>query len=252
MKLIATIAACLVVLSPHVRAEDDTIPQITTLAGVTYKNVRVTKAQGDAVRFMHEEGVKTLRFSEMDEENGRLLGLEAYQKKNAEVEAAKKAKEDAEKQKDAVENQKKEWLKERRKIAIKDLESNKKKTVIDWYDLYIFQDLRWEGQVENYTLGKNYTEVSDLKKSQDLKTLFGRPADFQSGDTLVWRAICWNPNTEKFDDIWVDKKSYTRLDESLTVNEFVFRCGDKKYEVMEAPLRIAFSEAVWSKAKLGE
>lgn len=230
MKLIATIAACLVVLSPQVRAEDDTIPQITTLAGVTYKNVRVTKAQGDAVRFMHEEGVKTLRFSEMDEANGKLLGLEEYQKKNAAVEAAEKAKEDKEKEKI-------EWLKQRHIIAIKDLNNNKKKTVNDWYELYIFQD--------------------ELKNSQDLKGLFGRPADFQSGDSLCWNDVCWNRTTEKMDDIWVDKVEYIDNSKSTkyiqyTFKEFVFRCGDEKYEVAQAPLRIAITEAMWMKAKFGE
>jgi hypothetical protein len=252
MKRLATLAACLLILSPTLHAEDEKIPQITTLKGVIYKDVRVTRTQGDTVTIMHSDGVKKLQFSEMDEANGKLLGLEAYQKKNAEVEAIKQARLDAEKQKNAAENQKKQWLKERRQIAIKDLESNKKKTVIDWYDLYIFQDLRWESQVENYILGKNYTEASDLKKLQDLKKLFGRPADFQSGNSLSWNKVCWNPNTEKFDDIWVDKEEYKRLDGSQTFNEFVFRCGDKKYAVMDAPLRIGFSEAMWSKAKLGE
>lgn len=232
MKLIATLAVFLLVPLIKVRAEEEKIPQITTLRGDIYKNVRVTKIDGKIVTIMHDDGIKKLDYSEMDEANGRLLGLETYQKKLADIEAAKKAKEDAEKQKSAAENQKNQWLKERRKIAINDLNSNKKKTVIDWYDLYILQD--------------------DLKNSQDLKSLFGRSADLQSGNTLVWTDICWNPNTEKMDSIRVDKTSYTRLDGSQTITEFIFRCGDKKYEVMDAPMRIAFKEVMWSKEKAGE
>lgn len=237
MKRLAALAACLLILSPTVHAEDEKIPQITTLAGEIYKGVRVTKTQGDTVTIMHEDGIKRLQFSEMDEANGKLLGLEAYQKKNAEVEAAKKAKEDAEKQKDAVENQKIQWLKERRQIAIRDLKADKKKTVAGWYELYIFQD--------------------DLKNSQDLKGLFGRPADFQSGDSLCWNDVCWNRTTEKMDDIWVDKVEYIDKSKSTkyteyTFKEFIFRCGDEKYEVVQAPLRIAINEAMWRKAKFGD
>jgi hypothetical protein len=186
---------------------------------------------------MHEEGIKRIQFSEMDEENGKLLGLEEYKIKNAEVEAAKKAKEDAEKQKNAAENQKLQWLKERRQIAIRDLKASNKKTAADWYELYIFQD--------------------DLKNAQDLKGLFGRPPDFQSGDSLCWNDVCWNRTTEKMDDIWVDKVEYIDKSKSnqyiqYTFKEYVFRCGSEKYEVVQAPLRIAINEAMWRKAKFGE
>jgi hypothetical protein len=237
MKRLATLAACLLILSPTVHAEDEKIPQITTLAGETYKGVRIMKTQGDTVTIMHEEGIKRIQFSEMDEENGKLLGLEEYKIKNAEVEAAKKAKEDAEKQKNAAENQKLQWLKERRQIAIRDLKASNKKTAADWYELYIFQD--------------------DLKNAQDLKGLFGRPPDFQSGDSLCWNDVCWNRTTEKMDDIWVDKVEYIDKSKSnqyiqYTFKEYVFRCGSEKYEVVQAPLRIAINEAMWRKAKFGE
>lgn len=229
MKRLTTLAACLLILWPTLHAEDEKIPQIVTLAGVVYKDVRIMKTQEDTVTIMHDAGIKKIQFSEMDEANGKLLGLEKYQKKNAEVEAAKKAQEDAEKQKNAVENQKIQWLKERRQIAIRDLKADKKKTVADWYELYIFQD--------------------DLKNTGDLKRLFGRPADFQSGGSLCWSGICWNPTTEKMDDIWVDKETYADKEKNT---EFIFRCGDKKYEVIQAPLRIETNEAIWRNAKFGD
>lgn len=237
MKNITTLAACLVVLSSSIRAEDEAIPLITTLSGDTYNNVRLMKVQGDTVSIMHSGGIKRLKYSDMDEANGKLLGLESYQKKLAEQEAAEKEKLAAENAKKAVEKEKIEWLKQRRAIAIKDLNNKEKKTAADWYELYIFQD--------------------DLKNSQDLKGLFGRPPDFQSGDSLCWNDVCWNRTTEKMDDLWVDKVKYIDDAKSTkyiqyTFKEYVFRCGDQKYEVVQAPLRIAINEAMWSKAKFGE
>lgn len=221
MKFAAPLAACFLAAFAAVHADDEKIPQIATLSGEIYKEVRLMKREGDTVTIMHSDGVKKLKYSQMDKEAGMLLGLESYQK---ELAAEERAKNEA----SAAEEQKARKIRKGREDLIERLSTKNRKEVFDWYLLYIFQD------------------------DNDLKKLFGRPANSQYGDSLVWNRACWNPTTEEMDSIWVDNSEYENTNlrtgaVNYTFKSLVFRCGDKKFEVLHASKYIKNFEDEWSK-----
>lgn len=223
MKLIILITAFLFVSVAAVHAEEKIIPEIITLAGKSYKSVKPTRREKDVVTIIHSEGVKKLKFSELDKENGMLIGLEEYQKEIAAIENEKNTLNAAKAEKDKK-------IEDGRKKFVENTRNKKRKDVWDWYFLYIF----------------------DQNMNRDFKNLFGRPPDSQIGNSLVWRGECWNPTTEKMEDIWVTDEIYKgkwSSDPRHGEKTSVFSCGDERLDILDRSLNVETMQDEWLEGK---
>jgi hypothetical protein len=200
--------------------DDEKIPVITSVSGETYNDVRVMERNGDSVKIMYRDGIKTLKYSDLDQKSAKLLGFDEYKKELAEQ------LENEQKQSKATEAEEKR-TKLAREAFILQIRNKKKKESLDWFYIYL--------------LGE-----------RDLKVAFGRPPDFQSGDALMWRGCCWNPITEKMDDIWVRNTTYNhgnrRTGEiQYTFKSLVFECGSNEYEMINASTYLEKLEKLFTK-----
>ena len=172
MKPICLLLALAAIL-PHSGAAEAIIPKISALDGSTYAEVKVIKREGDGVRIMHAGGIKTLKFSELDRASAVALGIEEFEKESAAKEIAEARKVENEKRESAAQaDAKSRYLDAARRKKTKD--------VIDWAAL---------------ALAGGGLDLATMK------SLIGRPPDYQIGDSYFWRNACWNAETEKPDEL---------------------------------------------------
>lgn len=188
-------------------AAGEPIAQITTLKGETFSQVKILKRFGDEVKFMQADGIKSLKFSDLEESSALALGLREFQ--NEVAASARRDREQIER-----EELKKARFQEKRNKFTKNLEKKNRKEVQDWFYLHLL---------------KGPDTVS-------LKELFGRAPDSSYSDTLIWRGICWNPMTEKMEDLTVETRNYQAGKTIYTLEFLVFRCGGKELEVARADI----------------
>jgi len=178
-----------------------------------------------------KEAEKKEKQSQLEAESADRLRLQEqareFQRFEQEAIQAKRQEEERQQAKAAEKEKKSAEAQER---FVQEIRGTAKKTVTDWYWLAV---------------------VDGAETPEDFKKLIGRPPDTQYGDgSLLWDHACWNPLTEKMEELRIDSVDY-RITNYENINyiskDYVFRCGGKKLEMRNSERYLKEMKETFSK-----